>query len=207
MSRSISALLLSVAATLGACGDKRDDAAATKPGGSTPPTAAKPAAAKPAAPADDPFTPRDVSGSTLARVEDTLPGVPFALELPTGLVREAKDAYVNWTWPDGTFNAPSITVMALELPPADLEAAVMSAKLTSDPELVVATQEVVPDGFLVSVHTPDDRFLSTTVTRTLGGKAVRCSVSYRTTAKQGPIPARAATTALAEKICRSLAAR
>lgn len=204
MARSIPALLLSVLATL-ACGDKRDDAAATKPGESVP--AAKPAAAKPAAPADDPFTPRDVSGSTLARVEDTVPGVAFALELPTGLVREAKDAYVNWTWPDGTFNAPSITVMTIELPPADLEAAVRSAKLTSDPELIVATQEVVPDGFLVSVHTPDDRFLSTTVTRTLGGKAVRCSVSYRTTAKQDPIPARAATTALAEKICRSLAAR
>ena len=44
-------------------------------------------------------------------------------------------------------------------------------------------------------------------TRTIGGKALRCSIVHRTTAKQGPIPARAATTALAEKICGSLAAR
>jgi hypothetical protein len=83
-----------------------------------------------------------------------VPGVAFAIELPTGLVREAKDAYVNWTWPDGTFNAPSITVMAIELPPADLAAAVTSAKRTSDPELVVATQREVDGGFLVSVPHP-----------------------------------------------------
>jgi hypothetical protein len=204
MLRSLRPLLF-VALTLGACGDKRDDASATKPtGAAPPPTAAKPAA-KP--PTDDPFTPRDVSGATLAKVEDTVPGVAFAIELPTGLVREAKDAYVNWTWPDGTFNAPSITVMAIELPPADLAAAVASAKRTSDPELVVATQREVDGGFLVSVHTPDDRYLSTKLHRTVGGKALECSVVHRTSSKQGPIPARAATTALAEKICTSLTGR
>ncbi len=199
MSRSLirrSVILLGLVA----CSGKSDDA---KPAAGT----AKAAPTGKAAPAADPFTPRDVSGVALARVEDAVVGVPFAIDLPTGLVREAKDAYVNWTWPDGMFNAPSITVQVLELPPATLEAAVSAAKFTSDAELVVATQQAVPDGFLVSVHRADDHYLSTELTRTIGGKALRCAIVHRTTAKQGPIPARAATTALAEKICGSLAAR
>lgn len=195
--------ILSCSLVLVACGGKRDDAAP----GSAGSAAAKPASAPKAKPADDPFALRDLSGTALARVEDTVPGVPFAIELPAGLVRDAKDAYVNWTWPDGMFNAPSITVMILDFPPTDLAAAVAAARMTSDPALTVATQTQVPDGFLVSVHTPDDLFLSTELTRTIAGKAVRCSVVQRATAKQGPIPARAATTALAEKICQSLVAR
>lgn len=193
---------LPVALALLACGGKRDDA---KPAAAGSGSGAAPVAKAKAA--DDPFTLRDLSATALVRVEDTVPGVPFAIEIPAGLVRDAKDAYVNWTWPDGMFNAPSITVMILDLPPAGLEGAVAAARTTSDPALTVATQTVVPDGFLVSVHTPDDRFLSTELTRTIAGKAVRCSVVQRATAKQGPIPARAATTALAEKICQSLVAR
>ena len=197
--RTLAVLTLSLALT--ACGGKRDDA---KPNGTGPTTTvAKP---KPKS-ADDPFTLRDVSATALARVEDTVPGVPFAIDLPAGLVRDAKDAYVNWTWPDGMFNAPSITVMILDFPPTDLEAAVAAARSTSDPTLTVATQQPVTDGFLVSVHTPDDLFLSTELTRAIGGKTLQCSVIQRATAKQGPIPARAATTALAEKICQSLVAR
>ncbi|MBK7198291.1 MAG: hypothetical protein IPH80_38045 [Myxococcales bacterium] len=82
-----------------------------------------------------------------------------------------------------------------------------AAKLTSDPALVVATQQQVHDGFLVSVHRPDDHYMATELTRTFGGQALRCLVVYRTTAKQGPIPARALTTTLAETICVSLAPR
>jgi len=183
---------------LGACG-QRDDA--------VPPQAGAAAPVPKATLAADPFTPRDVSRAALVRVEDAVPGAPFAIELPTGLVREAKGAYVTWRWPDGTFNAPSITVMTVDRPPATLEAAVAAAKLTSDPALVVATQQQVHDGFLVSVHRPDDHYMATELTRTFGGQALRCSVVYRTTAKQGPIPARALTTTLAETICVSLAPR
>lgn len=194
---------LALVLVLAACGGTRDDPAASKASAGSAAGAPRPGAR----PADDPFTPRDVSRVALVRVEDAVPGAPFSIELPAGLVREAKDAYVNWTWPDGTFNAPSITVMSAELPPATLEAAVAAAKLTSDPELIVATQQQVQDGFLVSVHRPDDHYLATELTRTFGGKPLRCSVVYRTTAKQGPIPARAQTLTLAETICVSLAPR
>lgn len=192
--------LLAVVFVLGACGGKRDDAAPSKAGAGAAPVPT-------ARPADDPFTPRDVSGAALVRVEDAVPGVPFSIELPAGLVREAKGPYVTWSWPDGTFNAPTITVMTVDQPPATLEVAVQLAKATSDPELVVATQQQVHDGFLISVHRPDDHFLSTELTRSFGGTPLRCSVIYRTTAKQGPIPARAQTTTLAETICVSLSPR
>lgn len=198
------AVSVPLALAVAACGGKRDDASAGQPGA---PAGKAPAPAHPAA-AADPFTPRDVSGAALAKVDDAIGAVGFSIDLPSGLVREAKDAYVTWSWPDGMFNAPSITVQLIDVPPASLEAAVAAAKLTSDPELVVATQEAVPGGFLVSVHRPDDRFLSTDLSRGVAdGKALRCSVTARTGDKQGPIPARAATMKLAETICRSLTPR
>lgn len=153
---------------------------------------------------DDP--PRDVSALPLGRVEDAVPGRPFAIDLPAGLVREATGAAVTWRWPAGAGAAPSITVTRVDVP-ATLDAAVAAARLTSDPALVIATQQQVHDGYLISVYRPDDRYLATESTRTFGGTALRCSVVERTSASQGPIPARAQTIALAETICVSLAPR
>jgi hypothetical protein len=181
---------------LGAC-SQRDDA--------VPPQAGAAAPVPKATLAADPFTPRDVSRAALVRVG-------------TRCRRAVRDRAADRAGPrgqgapspgagDGTFNAPSITVMTVDRPPATLEAAVAAAKLTSDPALVVATQQQVHDGFLVSVHRPDDHYMATELTRTFGGQALRCLVVYRTTAKQGPIPARALTTTLAETICVSLAPR
>lgn len=194
-------LVLGVAS---ACGAKRDERAA-KDG--TPPATPAPAAKPTAAPRGS-AAPGDYSRVTLARGDDSVAGVGFAIELPGGLSREVDGPSVSWAWPDAPLSAPMILVTLLDLPaPTTLDDAVFEAKLTGDPELVVDTQREVPGGFLVSVHTPDDRYLGIDLWRTRGDKALKCGVTHRQAAEEPPIPNRAATAAWAEQVCLSLAPR
>ena len=186
---SIRAALVLTLGVAAACGAKRDERAA-KDGT---PIATPAPAAKPAAVPRGTTVPADYSRVTLARVDDEVAGVGYSIDLPAGLAREVEDASVQWTWPDAPLSAPSISITVLDGPaPATLDEAVGDASLTSDQDLVVDTQRQVPGGFLVAVHTAEDRYFAIDVWRTNAGKVLRCNTSHRLAAGEPPIPNRAA---------------
>lgn len=181
-------------------------------GGGAPPADAAKTGDKPAAkPADEL---KDRSQTALVTTKDTIDGISFAIDVPAGLKREAKDAekWINWTFSDGNpFKEPSITVKVGDaLAPRDLDALVRSATIMSQdkPALVVSKQAELPGGgLLVIAERGDGQYFKLETIHRSGDKILRCSVGQRTgTGKPGDvaIPNFAGTKAWAEKICGSV---
>lgn len=181
-------------------------------GGAPASDAAKTGPAAAAKPADEL---KDRSQTPLATTKETMDGVSFAIDVPAGLKREAKDAekWINWTFPDGNpFKEPSITVKVGDpiMAPKDLDALVRSATMMSQdkPPLVVSKQTELPGGgLLVVAERGDGQYFKLEAIHRSGDKLVRCSVGQRTgTGKPDDvaIPNFAGTKAWAEKICGSV---
>lgn len=187
-------LLLCLVTTLTACGKSGD-----------------PPAAKARARATDlgPDHIVDHSREPLTRVHDTVQGVAFSIDLPAGLEREAKDAYVHWTMGGNSFLEPAITVMKLDGAsfPATVDEAAERALLIKDEERVVPSKRATAQGFLVSTQRPDGQFLEVTCNVKKGDTILEGTWIQRTGTGRStdqPIPSLDATRAWAEQICGSL---
>lgn len=187
-------LLLYLVTTLAACG-KSDPPPATR--------------TRPAGDEGGPLHVVDHSKEALTRVQDSVQGVSFSLELPAGLKREAKDAYVHWTMGGNSFLEPSITVMkvdGLSFPTSVDDAAERALRIKGE-ERTVPSKRATAQGFLVTTQRPDGQFLAVTCHVKKGDAILEGSWMQRTGTGRStdqPIPSLDATRAWAEQICGSL---
>jgi hypothetical protein len=140
----------------------------------------------------------DWSGKELKPVEASAGGLAFSITLPEGLKKNEKLSNETLVaWEAGQGGSLTIAVAKLSLPPATLKDAV--ARSGSD--MVIAKQEAIEGGFLVTSHSNGKEKVKVDVYKMAGGGALWCNAT-----QAGDVDAAKVDAAKAwlEKVCLSM---
>jgi hypothetical protein len=141
----------------------------------------------------------DWSGKELKPVEASAGGLAFSITLPEGLKKNEKLSNETLVaWEAGQGGSLTIAVAKLSLPPATLKDAV--ARSGSD--MVIAKQEAIDGGFLVSSHSNGKDKVKVDVYKMAGGGALWCNATQAGDLEAAKVDA---AKAWLEKVCLSMA--
>lgn len=142
----------------------------------------------------------DWSGKELKPVEETVAGLSFTISLPDGLKKNdalSSETSIAWVSAGKSASSPSFSVAKLSLPPASLKDAVARSAGKDD---IVARQDAVEDGFIVTSHSKSRAMVKVDVYKTVGQEALWCSAMQ---AKDDGIPKFDEAKGWLEKVCLS----
>ena len=130
----------------------------------------------------------DWSHDAVSTVQDEVDGHHFAVDLPSGLKREAKKSdgtypgYVTWTSPN-PFEGPSFTVRPIEaaMLPSDWETVPMNDTALA-PTQVVTEKALLAGGSYFVIEEPDKKFLEVSIYKKAPGGALLFEIMQRTSA-------------------------
>lgn len=140
----------------------------------------------------------DWSSKEIKPVEASVGDVPFSISLPEGLKKNgtlSSDTLLAWEGAQG--GALTVAVAKLSLPPATLKDAVTR----SGGDMVVAKQEAIEGGFLVTTHSNAKDSFKVDVYKMVGGGALWCNAMQSGAVEESKLEG---AKAWLEKVCLSM---